>query len=122
MSQSHQAFRVAGPVRGEVWWVDFSPTRGHEQAGSRPSVVLSATSYNQGPAELAVVVPMTTTPRGIPLHILVTPPDGGVKGISYAMCDQVRCVSLERFDTRLGYLSARVMADIEFAVRTLLEL
>ena len=34
------------PERGDVVWLDFSPTRGHEQSGHRPALVLSPASYN----------------------------------------------------------------------------
>ena len=34
------------PERGDVVWLDFSPTAGHEQSGHRPALVLSHASYN----------------------------------------------------------------------------
>jgi mRNA interferase MazF len=110
------------PARGDIWYVDFSPTRGHEQAGIRPAVVISATYFNQGPAELAVVIPLTTTERNVPTHIFIQPPNGGVKADCYAMCEQLRSVSLDRFDNRLGSLNIPTLNDIEFAVTTLLGL
>ncbi|MDO8671328.1 MAG: type II toxin-antitoxin system PemK/MazF family toxin, partial [Dehalococcoidia bacterium] len=71
------------PLRGEVWMVNLSPTRGHEQAGIRPGVVVSTNGFNRGPAGLAVVLPVTTTQRGVPLHVPVTPPEGGLRQQSY---------------------------------------
>jgi mRNA interferase MazF len=68
-----------GPARGDIWFLDLNPTRGHEQAGVRPAVVVSADLFDQGPAGLVVVLPMTTTWRRIPLHVSVEPPEGGVR-------------------------------------------
>ena len=62
------------PLHGEVWLVDLSPTRGHEQAGRRPCLVISVNLFNQGPAGLAVVLPITTQEKGIPFHVEVIPP------------------------------------------------
>jgi mRNA interferase MazF len=113
---------LVAPARGEVWYIDFSPNRGHEQDGMRPAVVVSATYFTQGPAELAIVVPMSRTPRNVPTHILIQPPNGGVKADCYAMCEQVRSVSLERFDNKLGNLAIATLDEIGFALSTLLEI
>ena len=48
------------PNRGDVWIVDLDPTKGHEQAGKRPCLVISVDIFNQGPADLVMVLPITT--------------------------------------------------------------
>ena len=73
--------RRVEPSRGEVWLVDLNPTRGHEQAGLRPGLVVSTDAFNHGPAELVVILPLTTRARGIPLHVAVNPPEGEVTSI-----------------------------------------
>jgi len=121
MSSQVQAPYV--PARADVWLVNFNPTLGHEQAGIRPAVILSTTQFNQGPAQLAVVVPMTKTYRGIPIHIEVPPPEGGVRQVSYAMCDQIRTVSTShRLVTRWGAVGTGIMTQIEYAVKVVLAL
>ncbi len=108
--------------RGEVWLVNLSPTRGHEQAGRRPVLIISADPFNHGPAELVVTVPLTTRDRGIPLHVRVEPPDGGLKEASFVKCEDVRSVSTERLERRLGTVSARALANVEDRIRILLDL
>ena len=44
------------PARGEVWLLNLSPTKGHEQEGQRPALVISVDAFNQGPADLIVVL------------------------------------------------------------------
>ncbi len=41
---------MSAPGRGEVWLADLNPTRGHEQAGRRPVLVVSEDLFNRGPA------------------------------------------------------------------------
>ncbi|OYV95604.1 MAG: growth inhibitor PemK, partial [Planctomycetia bacterium 21-64-5] len=48
------------PVRGEVWTVNLDPVRGHEQAGTRPALIVSVNRFNHGPAGLVVVLPITS--------------------------------------------------------------
>ncbi|NLJ36638.1 MAG: type II toxin-antitoxin system PemK/MazF family toxin, partial [candidate division WS1 bacterium] len=38
------------PSRGDIWMLDLDPTRGHEQAGKRPGLIVSADPLNHGPA------------------------------------------------------------------------
>jgi len=44
------------PRRGEVWLADLGPTRGHEQAGRRPVLIISDDIFNRGPADLVEVL------------------------------------------------------------------
>ena len=37
------------PLRGELWTIDLDPTRGHEQSGKRPALVISDDAFNAGP-------------------------------------------------------------------------
>src|SRR4051812_19676517 len=95
--------------RGQVWRIDLNPTRGHEQAGVRPAVIISTDLFNQGPAGLVVVLPLTTTPRRIPLHVQVDPPEGGLQRRSFVKCDDVRSASVDRLLDLWGNLSATTM-------------
>lgn len=110
------------PSRGEVWLVNLKAARGHEQAGIRPSVVVSTNGFNRGPAGLVVVLPVTTTPRGVPLHVPVAPSDGGLRQQSYVKCEDIRSISTSRLVERLGALSSGTLALIEDRMRILLEL
>ena len=114
--------RPGAPARGEVWLVDLDPTRGHEQTGRRPFVVLSATGFNRGPALLAVVVPITTARRNVPMHVELQPRTDGVRRESYAMCEAIRSVALERLVERWGRVGPSAMREIEDRVRILLDL
>lgn len=111
-----------GPSRGEIWLVDLDPTRGHEQAGRRPCVVISVDPFNQGPADLVVVLPLTTRAKGIPFHVAVVPPEGGLKERSFVKCEDVRSVAKERFARWWGRVSAETLAAVEDRLRILLGL
>jgi mRNA interferase MazF len=108
--------------RGEVWLLDLSPTRGHEQAGKRPALIVSTDAYNHGPAQLAVVIPLTTKDRHIPLWVPIDPPDGGVQERCFAMCDAIRSVSTDRLERQWGTVQRRTLAAVEDRLRILLDL
>lgn len=110
-------------MRGEVWVADLDPTRGHEQARTRPCLVVSDDRFNRSAAGLIVIVPLTTVERGIPWHVRVAAGDGGVRQESWAMVDQVRTIALERLlGEPWGRVSTGVMALVEERLRLLLGL
>jgi mRNA interferase MazF len=108
--------------RGEVWLVDLNPVRGHEQAGRRPALVVSADDFNRGAAGLVIIVPMTTRERGIPLHVSVDPPEGGIKRRSFIKCEDVRSVSEQRLVRRFGVVSRETVALVADRLRIVLDL
>lgn len=110
------------PLRGEVWMLDFDPTRGHEQAGTRPTLVISVDAFNAGSADLIIVVPITSRSKGVRSHVAVEPPDGGLSVASYIKCEDVRSVAKERLHRRLGHISVATMAEVEDKLRILLNL
>ena len=113
---------MSAPARGEVWLADLNPTRGHEQAGQRPVVIISDDIMNDGPSGLVIVLPMTSTLRPIPSQVRVSPPEGGVRNKSAVLCEAVRSISIDRLARRWGALSPATMRHVEDCVRILLGL
>jgi mRNA interferase MazF len=108
--------------RSEVWLVDFGDPVGREQAARRPAVIVSTDYLNQGPAGLAIVVPVTTAHRDLPTHIEVETGVSGLDETSYAKCEDVRSVSEHRLMGRLGRVGPDVMHEISRALTYLLDL
>ena len=100
----------------------MDPTIGHEQAGQRPALVVSVDQFNQGPAGLVIVVPLTSKGKGISLHVALDPPEGGVTMRSYVMPENIRSVSITRLDRRLGSISAERLDEVRERLRVLLDL
>jgi mRNA interferase MazF len=110
------------PGRGDVWLADLNPVRGHEQAGRRPVLVISEDVLNRSPAGLVIVLPITSTQRGIRSHVPLTPPEGGLRGPSVILCEAVRCVDKSRLTDRWGAVSPTTLAQVEDLLRILVGL
>jgi mRNA interferase MazF len=108
--------------RGEVWQADLDPVVGHEQGGTRPVIVVSAEPLNEGSSRLALVVPVTRTYRGIPFHVEVVPPNGGLKHRSFALCEMVRSISTDRVQFRIGVVEQQTLDQIVYRLRVLFNL
>jgi mRNA interferase MazF len=80
---------------GDVVWLSLAPTKGREQSGHRPAVVVSGQDYLDLVDTLAMVAPVTSIDRGWPNHVPVTGPHGLDKP-SWVMTEQLRTVSRDR--------------------------
>lgn len=56
------------PERGDIIWLDFTPTKGREQNGVRPAFVVSPKIYN-AKVGLALVCPITSHKKGYPFEV-----------------------------------------------------
>lgn len=92
------------------------------KAGRRPVLVVSVDAFNQSRAELVVIIPITSTLRPIPFHVVVQPPEGGLTNPSALLCEAVRSVSKDRLVTRWDAVSASTMSQVEDRLRILLRL
>jgi mRNA interferase MazF len=113
---------MKAPSRGEVWLVELSPTRRHEQAGRRPALVVSVDLFNEGPAGLVVVLPITSKGKGVSFHVRMEPPEAGLRQVSFVKCEDVRSVSRERLIELYGIASSETLGAVEDRLRILLGL
>jgi len=114
---------VSAPLRrGSIVWVDLSPTRGREQAGTRPAVVIASDGYLGNVPELVIVVPVTTTDRGWPHHVHIQGPDVDLPRPSFAMTEQPRTVARSRITGRAGTAGADTLAEVDQWLRDFTDL
>ncbi|HEY9661735.1 MAG TPA: endoribonuclease MazF [Allocoleopsis sp.] len=95
------------PERGDIVYLNFDPTRGHEQRGHRPAFVLSPRRYNEK-SSLALFVPITKQQKGYPFEVLL-PPELKIQGVILA--DQIKCLDWK----------ARSAEFVESATRDVIE-
>lgn len=96
--------------QGDILFVDFSPTKGHEQAGRRPALIVSGEEYNRL-TDFVIVCPITNTDNGFPLHVRL---DGRTKTTGVVLCEQIKTIDLnsrwhEFVETLPGDLLTKVL-------------
>ncbi|HVQ07125.1 MAG TPA: endoribonuclease MazF [Allosphingosinicella sp.] len=103
------------PESGDIIWIDFDPQAGHEQAGHRPALVLSPSSYNRLTG-LLLCVPMTTRAKGYRFEVPIAGKRGGV-----ALADQVKSFDWRaRRAVKKGLASEGEMGAVKARVRALI--
>lgn len=99
--------------RGSIVWVDFDPTRGREQQGSRPALVVSSEDYLDSVRGLVIVVPITSVDRGWPHHVAIEGERAHRRKRSFAMTEQPRAITIERIARRAGVADEATMAMVD---------
>ncbi|NHQ60829.1 type II toxin-antitoxin system PemK/MazF family toxin [Chlorobium sp. BLA1] len=95
---------MAGILRGEIRWAELNPTRGNEQSGLRPVLVLSHNVFNERSGTV-IAVALTSQPQkaGFPLTMAVE--SAALPKKSWVKISQIRTLSVERIGSKIGTLS-----------------
>jgi mRNA interferase MazF len=104
------------PERGDVVWIFLDPQTVHEQAGRRPAVVISPSSYNSK-VGLAVFCPITNQIKGYPFEVVLP---AGLPVSGAVLADQVKSLDWRaRNADKIGRLPDNVIADVLSKIRAL---
>ncbi len=106
------------PARGELWEVRFDPSEGDEMRKIRPAVVM--TEQGVGRMRLQIVVPVTgwrsTFNRYFWMVHIIPSSQNGLSKKSAADAFQVKSVSINRFQRKLGVLTPDEVEEIAAAI------
>ena len=107
------------PKYGEIWDVDFNPTRGSEMSKTRPAVVISIDAVGALPMKL--VAPITSKQVGrkaLLWHVGAQPSkENGLTTESTIDCLQLMRADIERFKSRRGKVDEATMFRIKAAIK-----
>ena len=107
------------PDAGDFIWIDLDPTKGREQRGRRPAIVLSRRSYNER-AGLCMACPITSRVKGYPFEVAI-PSGHGVGGV--VLADQARSLAWpERNVDLIDRAGTDLLDDIREKIATLIEI
>lgn len=109
--------------KGDVFFCNLDPTFGHEQAGTRPVVVLQTDIANDK-LNTVMVAPLTSnlSSAGFLLTLLVSASDSGLPKDSVILLFQVRTIDKRRLERRIGHLNDSIMAKVGQALRIAFDL
>ncbi len=102
---------MAGILRGEIRWADLNPTRGKEQSGLRPVLILSHDIFNERSGTVIALALTSQPPRaGFPLTLELTTPR--LPKRSWVKISQIRTLATERIGQRFGRASPEELAQV----------
>jgi len=102
---------MARILRGEIRWADLNPTRGREQAGLRPVLILSHDVFNERSGTvIAVAITGQSQRAGFPLTLELK--TVGMRKQSWVKISQIRTLSVERIGKIIGRASQEELAQV----------
>lgn len=79
------------PKQGDIVLMDFNPTKGHEQSGFRPVVVISNNIFNNN-TKMVIVCPITSNEKEFPTHYNL---EDTIKVKGSVLCEHIRSIDYE---------------------------
>ena len=102
---------MARILRGDIWWADLNPTRGHEQAGIRPVLIISHDVFNQRSGTV-IAIALTSQKPGAPFPLTLQIESATLPKQSWVKIGQVRTLAVERLTKRMGTISPEELAKV----------
>ncbi len=102
---------MARVLRGDILWADLNPSKGHEQGGLRPVLVLSHEVFNDRSGTV-IVAAITSHPQraGYPLTLELAA--RGLPKRSWVKISQVRTLSIERLGKKLSRAEPELVEQV----------
>jgi mRNA interferase MazF len=102
---------MARILRGDVYWADLNPVRGHEQAGLRPVVIISKDIFNERSGTV-IAMAITSQPQraGYPLTLELS--DSNLSKQSWVKISQIRTISTERLGKKIDRLQPEILSQL----------
>jgi mRNA interferase MazF len=113
----------SSPRRGEVYWLDFDPSTGHEMSGLHPCVIVQNDLGNRHSA-LTIVVAVTSNLRAatLPVAVLVRAGQAGLTKDSVVHCGHLYAVDKGRLGAKIGELTGVLLLEMDKALARSLNL
>ena len=117
-------------LRGDLYWVDWSPARGSEQAGVRPALVVQNDVGNRASPTTIVAALTSRVERVYPFMVRLEPSDTGLSRPGLVNLSQLVTISQERLRSAggqavlkpIGHVDYPKMAEVDEALRVSLSL
>ena len=91
-------------LRGDIIWASLNPTKGHEQSGHRPVLILSNTIFNEKSGTvIAVALTSQSQKAGFPLSFQLK--QKIEKKLVWVKISQIRTLSVLRLGKKISHLA-----------------
>ncbi len=106
--------------QAEIWYADLNPTRGSEQAGHRPVLIISGNMLNKH-LNIVIVCPLTTKIKNYKGNLILEPTkQNGLVNTSEILTFHIRSISKDRLMKRVGAISKDELSQIKLGLDDIL--
>lgn len=107
--------------QGEIWELYLNPTKGSEQSGRRPAVIISGNMLNTY-LQVVIICPLTTNIKNYKGNLILEPnKNNGLEKTSEVLTFHVRSVSKTRLDKKIGKIPMEKVSIIKKTLNDILK-
>ena len=109
--------------RGEIFLANLEPTKGSEQKGIRPVLIIQNDLSNKfSPVTIIAVITSKIYKKEFPTNVFISKKDSGLDKDSTAMLNQIRTIDNIRLIRKIGLLDNFLMNKVDMAIKISLAL
>jgi mRNA interferase MazF len=106
--------------QGEIWFTDLNPSKGNEQAGFRPVVIISGNLMNTY-LNVLICCPLTTKIKNYKGNVVLTSnANNGLSETSEILTFHIRSISKERLKRKIGFIEQAELEQIKTCLQDIL--
>jgi len=107
-------------IQGEIWHANLNPSKGSEQAGFRPVVIISGNLLNKY-LGIVIVCPLTTRVKDYKGNVVLKPDEiNNLRERSEILTFHIRSISKERLERKIGSINQKEIASIKATLNDIL--
>ena len=106
--------------QGEIWDVNLNQTKGSEQSGYRPVVIISGNLLNKY-LKVVITCPLTTNIKNYKGNVVLSPNiENGLEESSEVLIFHIRSISKDRFQKKVGCITNEELDSLKIGVNDIL--
>lgn len=98
-------------LRGDIFWADLNPTKGQEQSGERPVLIVSHDIFNKKSGTV-IAMALTSQIQRVPFPLAYELDGVKLPKKSWVKISQVRTLSTLRLGKKIGRISLSQLDEI----------
>ncbi|MEW5828787.1 MAG: type II toxin-antitoxin system PemK/MazF family toxin [Chloroflexota bacterium] len=102
---------MARILRGDIYWADLNPARGHEQAGMRPVVIISKEIFNERSGTV-IAMAITSQPQRVGFPLVLELTESNLPKQSWVKIGQIRTLSTERLREKIDHIQPEILSQL----------
>ncbi len=107
-------------LRREIYWANLNPTKGREQGGIRPVLIISNNIFNQRSGTVVALAITSVEPR-VKYPLVKELICSSLPKRSWVKITQIRTISTERIENYIGQIDSAQMDSIMLAIDDLIK-
>ena len=97
----------------EIWYANLNPTKGSEQSGFRPIVIISGNMLNTY-LKIVLACPLSSKIKNYKGNVVLSPnKENGLKASSEIMIFHIRSISKERLVKKIGEITEEELTELK---------